>query len=231
MSEFVIDKHNYVLFDKYKLNREKSTVRYECFFDYPLKVLLRSTNMKICRCGGSLIPLAYRFDNGVVKSRTLIGRKCSQCGCNYFTTKTISQCEDAFCVEEYDDCLLNYLRTVTDRIKNIRRGEIYYADLSGIENHCGAEQTGFRPVLVIQNDITNTRSTTTIIATITSKKKKVLPTHVRLSKEIMKMDCRICLEQIKTIDKARLGKYICKVNDDIMKQVDRAINMSLGLRM
>ena len=111
----------------------------------------------------------------------------------------------------------------------IRRGDIYYADLTGIEKCCGAEQTGWRPVIIIQNDIGNYYSTTTIIATITSKEKNNQPTHVKLTRGVLEKDSVICLEQLKTVDKKRLGKFVCNVGNEVMKQVDRAICKSLGL--
>lgn len=84
--------------------------------------------------------------------------------------------------------------------------------------------------MIVQNDVGNHYSTTTIIATITSREKNRQPTHVKLNRGILEKDSIVCLEQLKTIDKKRLGNFIGNVGDAVMKQVDRAINKSLGLR-
>ena len=87
----------------------------------------------------------------------------------------------------------------------VRRGDIFFADLNGLENWCGSEQTGERPVLVIQNDKGNMFSNTIIVAIITSKIKKVeMPTHVRLPLDCMPQISEVHAEQIKTIDKIKL---------------------------
>lgn len=117
------------------------------------------------------------------------------------------------------------------RLKDLKRGDVYYADLSGIEQSVGCEQSGNRPVLIIQNDIGNMYSPTTIVAILTSKKKKKLPTHVVLSDFTdLPFTSEVCLEQIKTIDKARLGKYRGNIGDEMMKEVDRAILVSVGIK-
>ena len=227
--EIVIEKRDYLLFDNYKLNTDKVIPRYECNSSIPLRVSKRTTDMRMCKCGGELVPLAYVFDNGIIRSRTMHGRKCSYCGHNYFTMKTIALCEEAFLIVDFSD---NEGRTVKKCRLNmcaVKRGNIYFADLTGIENYCGSEQTGWRPVLVIQNDVSNHYSNTTIIATITSREKKRQPTHVKLHKGILEKDSIVCLEQIKTIDKNRLGRFVCNVGDDVMKQVDRAIHKSFGI--
>ncbi|MDD4343388.1 MAG: type II toxin-antitoxin system PemK/MazF family toxin [Eubacteriales bacterium] len=112
---------------------------------------------------------------------------------------------------------------------NVKRGEIYMADLSPV---VGSEQGGTRPVLVIQNDIGNQYSPTTIIAAITSKISKAkLPTHVEISAKqngLIK-DSVILLEQLRTIDKGRLKEKISQVHKGQMEKVDKAIEISLGL--
>ncbi len=112
---------------------------------------------------------------------------------------------------------------------NVKRGEIYMADLSPV---VGSEQGGTRPVLVIQNDIGNQYSPTTIIAAITSKISKAkLPTHVEISAKqngLLK-DSVILLEQLRTIDKGRLKEKISQVQKGQMAKVDKAIEISLGL--
>lgn len=111
----------------------------------------------------------------------------------------------------------------------IIRGEIVVANLEPVK---GSEQGGTRPVLIIQNDIGNKYSTTTIIAPITSSiMKQEYPTNVIIKKEESKLnkDSTILLNQIKTIDKSRITKKISLLDNFSMKKVDRAIRVSLGL--
>ena len=111
----------------------------------------------------------------------------------------------------------------------IRRGEIFLANLEPAK---GSEQGGTRPVLIIQNDIGNEYSTTTIIAPITSTvMKKEYPTNVLVKKEDSKLsrDSTILLNQIKAIDNSRLIKKIGSLDNFIMNKVDRAIKVSLAL--
>jgi len=116
-------------------------------------------------------------------------------------------------------------------IKNmqIKRGDIYYADLSPV---VGSEQGGIRPVLVIQNDIGNRHSPTVVCAAITSKMNKAkLPTHIEISAkryQIVKNSV-ILLEQIRTIDKKRLKEFVCHVDNCLMNEVNEAIRISLEL--
>jgi len=111
----------------------------------------------------------------------------------------------------------------------IHRGDIYYADLRQV---IGSEQGGIRPVLVIQNDVGNRHSPTVICAAITSKMNKAkLPTHVELDAEkydLMK-DSVVLLEQLRTIDKQRLKDKVCRLDNEILKKVDRALEISLEL--
>lgn len=111
----------------------------------------------------------------------------------------------------------------------IRRGDIYYADLRPV---VGSEQGGVRPVLIIQNDIGNKHSPTVICAAITSKMNKAkLPTHVELNTKRCDMirDSVILLEQLRTIDKQRLKERICHIDDELLKDVGRALMISLEL--
>lgn len=89
MDEVIIEKQEYLLFDKYKLNTNRNITRYEYISNVPLKVSKREPDMRVCKCGAHLITLAYIFDNNIFRSRTLLGRKCPCCGHNYFTLKTI----------------------------------------------------------------------------------------------------------------------------------------------
>ena len=109
------------------------------------------------------------------------------------------------------------------------KGDIYYADLRPV---VGSEQGGVRPVLIIQNDIGNKHSPTVICAAITSKMNKAkLPTHVELNTKRCDMirDSVILLEQLRTIDKQRLKERICHIDDELLKDVDRALMISLEL--
>lgn len=111
----------------------------------------------------------------------------------------------------------------------VRRGDVFYAYLNPV---IGSEQGGTRPVLIIQNDIGNQYSPTTIIAAITSQISKAkLPTHVEIgaSNSGLDRDSVILLEQIRTIDKSRLKQKIAVLNEDILGKVDRAIEISTGL--
>ena len=111
----------------------------------------------------------------------------------------------------------------------IRRGDIYYADLRPV---IGSEQGGIRPVLIIQNDMGNKHSPTVICAAITSKMNKAkLPTHVELvaDKYGIVKDSVILLEQVRTIDKSRLRERVCHLDSTALKNVDRALMISLSL--
>jgi mRNA interferase MazF len=111
----------------------------------------------------------------------------------------------------------------------MRRGDIYYADLRPV---VGSEQGGIRPVLIVQNDVGNRHSPTIICAAITSKMNKAkLPTHIELSagKYDMVKDSVILLEQLRTIDKQRLKDRVCHLDEDIMKEVNRGLMISLAL--
>lgn len=112
---------------------------------------------------------------------------------------------------------------------NIKRGDIYYADLSPV---VGSEQGGLRPVLIIQNDVGNRYSPTVIAAAITSRMdKNKLPTHIAVyaARAGLPRDSVILLEQIRTLDKRRLRERIGHLDDDAMLRVNEAISVSFGL--
>ena len=112
---------------------------------------------------------------------------------------------------------------------NIKRGDIYYADLSPV---IGSEQGGLRPVLIVQNDVGNKYSPTVIAAAITSKMSKTkLPTHIDVPGEDagLSKDSIILLEQIRTIDKKRLKDKVCHLDSEILEKVNRALLISLEL--
>ncbi|MBR5489711.1 MAG: type II toxin-antitoxin system PemK/MazF family toxin [Oscillospiraceae bacterium] len=111
----------------------------------------------------------------------------------------------------------------------VKRGDIFYADLSPV---VGSEQGGMRPVLIVQNDTGNRHSPTVIAAAITSQMGKArLPTHIELSAQNygLSRDSVILLEQIRTIDKSRLRERMGKLDNDTMTKVDNAIAVSFGL--
>lgn len=112
---------------------------------------------------------------------------------------------------------------------NIRRGDIYYADLSPV---IGSEQGGVRPVLIVQNDIGNKYSPTVIAAAITSQREKAkLPTHIQLNVEGsgLAKESVVLLEQIRTIDKKRLKEKMGRLDSASMELVNRALSISFGL--
>ena len=110
----------------------------------------------------------------------------------------------------------------------IKRGELYYADLSPV---VGSEQGGVRPILIVQNDTGNKYSPTIIAAAVTSKLSKAkLPTHIELSANEfgLNKDSVILLEQIRTLDKRRLKERIGELSNSTMKKVNVALLISLG---
>ena len=110
----------------------------------------------------------------------------------------------------------------------VKRGEVWYADMSPV---IGSEQGGIRPVLILQNDIGNKHSPTTIVAAITSRQTKAkLPTHVDVSVEGLTKDSIVLLEQIRTIDKNRLTEYVGRLDKETMGKVDKAIVISFGIK-
>lgn len=111
----------------------------------------------------------------------------------------------------------------------MKRGDIFYANLSPV---VGSEQGGSRPVLILQNDIGNKYSPTIIVAAITAQiSKGKLPTHIELKagKCNLERDSVVLLEQLRTIDKKRLRNKITTLDKGIMKNVDEAVKISLGL--
>ncbi|MBO5103078.1 MAG: type II toxin-antitoxin system PemK/MazF family toxin [Clostridia bacterium] len=110
----------------------------------------------------------------------------------------------------------------------MKRGDIYYANLSPV---VGSEQGGVRPVLIVQNDVGNKYSPTVIVAAITSKINKAkLPTHIELCANTygLERDSVVLLEQIRTLDKARLLEKIGNANQKL-QEIDFALSISLGL--
>ena len=113
---------------------------------------------------------------------------------------------------------------------NVKRGDIFYADLSPV---VGSEQGGVRPVLIVQNDTGNKHSPTVIAAAITSQTGKArLPTHITLAAGSagLPKDSIVLLEQVRTLDKRRLREHMGRADDRVMRQVDNAIAVSFGLQ-
>ena len=106
----------------------------------------------------------------------------------------------------------------------VKRGDVFYANLSPVVGR------GMRPVLVIQNDKGNKYSNTIIVAPISKKMSKPpIPTHVIFSNDALDYVSMILCEQLRTIDKQRLGQWICTLAEDTMMKVDQAIKVSLNL--
>ena len=109
----------------------------------------------------------------------------------------------------------------------IRRGDVYYADLSPV---VGSEQGGVRPVGVVQNDKGNRYSKTIIVAPISKKMSKPpIPTHVIFSDDSLSYVSMILCEQLRTIDKKRLGQWICTLDEKTLEKINRAIRVSLSI--
>lgn len=111
----------------------------------------------------------------------------------------------------------------------IKRGDIYYADLSPV---VGSEQGGVRPVLIVQNDVGNRYSPTVIAAAITSQRDKTkLPTHIEVASTTcgLSKDSIVLLEQIRTLDKKRLKERMGRLDDPSMNEIDQALSISFGL--
>ena len=115
-----------------------------------------------------------------------------------------------------------------EKPEKMLRGQMYFANLDPV---IGSEQGGNRPVLVIQNDVGNHFSPTVIVAPITTQIKKVRqPTHIGIPPiSDLPQDSMVMLEQIRTIDKSRLGEYVGCLDDDVMDRIDEALGISVGL--
>ena len=127
--------------------------------------------------------------------------------------------------------ILEAMRKNYRRVKNVnvKRGDIYYADLSPV---IGSEQGGIRPVLIVQNDVGNKYSPTVIVAAITSQINKAkMPTHIEINATDygLNKDSVILLEQIRTIDKKRLREKAGHVDSELIKSINEAISISFGL--
>lgn len=114
--------------------------------------------------------------------------------------------------------------------KTYYRGELYYADLG---KGVGSEQEGYRPVVIIQNNVGNKFSPTVIIAPVTTdhEAKAHLPTHCYIGEESgLDTPSVILLEQPRTIDKTRLGHFIGRLNREKLRQLNQALAISVDLK-
>ena len=112
----------------------------------------------------------------------------------------------------------------------LKRGDMFYADLSPV---VGSEQGGIRPVLIIQNDLGNKHSPTTIVLPITKRveQRLYIPTHIRIKPfGKMKYEATIMAEQIKIIDKRRLINFIDKLPKKYIKSVNNALKIAIDLQ-
>ena len=114
-------------------------------------------------------------------------------------------------------------------MRTIKRGQIYYCDLSPVK---GSEQGGYRPVLIIQNDIGNKYSPTVIAAVITSRYTKAnLPTHIWLNAECgLPKESMVECEQVRTLDKTRLQEFMGQVSQEVMNEIDKGLKISFALK-
>jgi mRNA interferase MazF len=122
------------------------------------------------------------------------------------------------------------MKNISQDNLEVRRGDLFFADLNPV---VGSEQGGRRPVVVLQNDIGNQYSPTTIVAAITSRLKKAkLPTHVEIKANNFSLvkNSVVLLEQLRTIDKKRLGERIGHLSADVMAEIDEALLISMGLK-
>jgi len=110
--------------------------------------------------------------------------------------------------------------------QKVLRGQIYLAKLTGK----GCEQRGKRPVLILQNDVGNRYSPTTIVAPITTAiKKRALPVHVPVFSNRLHKNSMVLCEQVQVIDKSRLGKMLCRISNKTLAEVDKALAVSVGI--
>ncbi|MCM1529704.1 MAG: type II toxin-antitoxin system PemK/MazF family toxin [Alistipes sp.] len=109
----------------------------------------------------------------------------------------------------------------------VKRGDIFYADLDPI---IGSEQGGIRLVLVVQNNVGNKYSPTVVVLPISSAKKNNMPTHIHIrGSKLLPKNSIVLAEQIRTIDRNRLLRYVGSVGLEVMEKVDRAVKISIGV--
>ncbi len=110
----------------------------------------------------------------------------------------------------------------------VKRGDIFYADLDPI---IGSEQGGIRPVLVVQNNVGNKHSPTLVVLPLSAAKKKNMPTHIYIcGSKLLPKNSIVLAEQIRTIDRNRLLRYVGSVGLEVIEKVDRAVKISIGVK-
>lgn len=111
----------------------------------------------------------------------------------------------------------------------VKRGDVFYADLDPI---IGSEQGGIRPVLVVQNNVGNKYSPTVVVLPISSAKKNNMPTHIHIrGSKLLPKNSIVLAEQIRTIDRNRLLRYVGSVGLEVMDKVDKAVKISIGVKV
>lgn len=111
-------------------------------------------------------------------------------------------------------------------LMNVKRGDIYFADLSPV---IGSEQGGIRPVVIVQNNTGNRYSPTVIIVPVTTRQKKKLPTHTNLKNGYLAKDSTALMEQVRTIDKSRLIEFVGVLSNDEMNSITEALRISIDV--
>ena len=109
----------------------------------------------------------------------------------------------------------------------VKKGDLYFADLSPV---IGSEQGGVRPVLVVQNNVGNKHSPTVVVVPISSVRKKDLPVHIQVRCSGLPKNSTVLAEQIRTIDRQRLQKYVGSLDREFMKEIDRILKISIGVK-
>ena len=110
----------------------------------------------------------------------------------------------------------------------MQKGDLYWADL---DPTVGSEIAKKRPVLLVSNDVNNRFSSTVSVVPITSNTEKIYPFEVRLlaGEGGLKNESKVKANQIRTIDKLRLGNRIGKLTDSRIRDVEEAILIHLGI--
>ena len=108
----------------------------------------------------------------------------------------------------------------------VKKGDLYFADLSPV---IGSEQGGVRPVLVVQNNVGNKHSPTIVVVPISFVRKKDLPVHIQIRCSGLPKNSTVLAEQIRTIDRCRLRKYVGSLEREFMKEIDRILKISIGV--
>ena len=113
-------------------------------------------------------------------------------------------------------------------MKKIKRGDIFYANL---DPTVGSEQSGIRPVVILQNDKISKSSPTVIVAPVSTKTDKKTITHIYIKQfDKIRHNSIILVEQLRTIDKSRLKAYVCTLNNRQIGNVNKALKIVLNIK-